>query len=142
LVGQGAAREGAVRITLGLTAWRRKRATLYMPFGLALLADALACCGERTAALAAAREGMATANATGEHVWDAELHRLHGVILLAENKVDECQASLEEALRVARGQHERAYELRTATWAWFRRGRFWVTDAAPKPPARDGWISL
>jgi hypothetical protein len=27
-------------------------------------------------------------------------------------------------------------------WAWFRRGRFWVTDAAPKPPARDGWISL
>src|SRR4051812_1021443 len=26
--------------------------------------------------------------------------------------------------------------------AWFRRGRFWVTDAARKPPARDGWISL
>src|SRR6202161_861664 len=28
------------------------------------------------------------------------------------------------------------------TAAWFRRGRFWVTDAARKPPARDGWISL
>jgi hypothetical protein len=26
--------------------------------------------------------------------------------------------------------------------AWFRRGRFWVTDAARKPPAGDGWISL
>ena len=26
--------------------------------------------------------------------------------------------------------------------AWFRRGRFWVTDAARKPPARDGWILL
>jgi hypothetical protein len=26
--------------------------------------------------------------------------------------------------------------------AWFRRSRFWVTDAARKPPARDGWISL
>ena len=25
---------------------------------------------------------------------------------------------------------------------WFRRGRFSVTDAAPKPPARDGGISL
>jgi hypothetical protein len=60
------------------------------------------------------------------HVWDAELHRLHGVILLAENKVDEGQASLEEALRVARGQHERAYELRTATCLarlWGEQGR-------------------
>jgi predicted ATPase len=36
-------------------------------------------------------------------------------VLLTENKVDEGQASLEEALRVARGQQARAYELRTAT---------------------------
>jgi predicted ATPase len=86
-----------------------------VPFGLALLADALARCGERAAALAAAREGLEAATATGEHVWDAELHRLHGVILLAENQVDEAQASLEMALQVARGQQARAYELRTAT---------------------------
>jgi hypothetical protein len=26
--------------------------------------------------------------------------------------------------------------------AWFRRGHFWVTDAARKSPTRDGWISL
>jgi predicted ATPase len=123
-----------------------------MPFGLALLADALAGCGERTAALAAAREGMAAANATGEHVWDAELHRLHGVVLLAENKVDEGQASLEEALRVARGQHERAYELRTATCLarlWGEQGKRaeardllgpiynWFTEGFDAPDLKD-----
>ena len=115
LAGRGAANEAVVRIRQGLAAWRRKRATLYVPFGLALLADALTRCGERAAALAAAREGLEAAITTGEHVWDAELHRLHGMVLLAENQVDEAQASLEMALRVARGQQARAYELRTAT---------------------------
>jgi predicted ATPase len=126
LVGQGAASEGVVRIRQGLTEWRRRGATHYLPFGLALLADALARCGERAAALAAVREGLETANATGEHVWDAELHRLQGVVLLAENKVDEGQAALEEALRVARGQQARAYELRTAMCLarlWGEQGR-------------------
>ena len=115
LAGQGAASEGAARIGQGLTAWRQRGATVYLPFGLAFLVDVLARCGERAAALAAAREGLEAADATGEHVWDAELHRLHGVALLADNKVDEAQASLEAALRVARGQQARAYELRTAT---------------------------
>jgi predicted ATPase len=59
-------------------------------------------------------------------VWDAELHRLHGVVLLADNKVNEGQAALQEALRVARGQQARAYELRTATCLarlWGEQGR-------------------
>jgi len=48
------------------------------------------------------------------------------VVLLAENKIDEAQAALEAALRVARGQQARAYELRTATclaWLWAEQGR-------------------
>ena len=47
--------------------------------------------------LAALQEGLEATSATGEHVWDAELLRLRGVVLLAENKVGEGQASLEEA---------------------------------------------
>jgi tetratricopeptide (TPR) repeat protein len=142
LVGQGAAREGAVRIGQGVAAWRRRRATLYLPFGLALLADALARCGEYAAALATIREGLEAATATGEHVWDAELHRLHGVVLLADNKVDEAQASLEMALRVARGQQARAYELRTATCLarlWGEQGR--RTEACNLLAPLYGWFT-
>jgi SAM domain (Sterile alpha motif) len=62
LVRQGAADEGVVRIRQGLTKWRQKRATLYLPFGLALLADALARYGEHAATLAAVGEGLEGAN--------------------------------------------------------------------------------
>jgi predicted ATPase len=142
LVGQGAASEGGVRIRQGLTAWRQRGATNYLPFGLALLADPLARCGERAAALAVAREGLEAAAATGEHVWDAELHRLHGVVLLAENKIDEAQASLEAALRVARGQQVRVYELRTATCLarlWGEQGR--RTEACNLLAPLYGWFT-
>ena len=60
--------------------------------------------GDRTAALAALREGLETACATGEHMWDAELHRLTGTVLLAENKLDEGQASFQQAIRIAQAQ--------------------------------------
>src|SRR3984893_15524153 len=38
--------------------------------------------GDRAAALAALQEGLETADATGEYLWDAELHRLTGTVLL------------------------------------------------------------
>ncbi len=126
LVEQGAASEAIVQIREGLARWRRRRATFHAPFGLAFLADALARRGERTAALATVQEGLEVASATGEHVWDADLHRIRGAVLLAENKTDEGRASLEEALRVAREQRARAYELRAATSLarlWRNQGR-------------------
>jgi hypothetical protein len=57
--------------------------------------------GDRAAALAALREGLETAGATGELYWDAELRRLTGTVLLAENKLEEGQASLQQAIRIA-----------------------------------------
>jgi class 3 adenylate cyclase/tetratricopeptide (TPR) repeat protein len=115
LVGLGAPDEATVRIRQGLTETRRKGATFFLPFGLAFLADALARRGEQTAALAAAREGLEVANATGEHVWDAELRRLEGIALSGLNRLEEGQRALEGALRVARQQQAKSYELRTAT---------------------------
>jgi hypothetical protein len=35
-------------------------------------------------------------------MWDAELQRLTGTVLLAENRFDEGQASLQQAIRIAR----------------------------------------
>ena len=114
LLGQGAVDEAIARIHEGVTNWTRLGRTMLLPYGLAFLAEGLAQHGDRAAALAALREGLDTARATGEHYWDAELHRLTGTVLLAENKLDEGQPSLQQAIRIAQAQQAKSLELRAA----------------------------
>jgi predicted ATPase len=64
---------------------------------------------------------LEVAAATGQHAWDAELHHLGGVASLASNAKDESQLYFDQALRVARQQQAKSYELRTAT----SMARFW-----------------
>jgi predicted ATPase len=82
---------------------------------LSFLAKALAQQGnfeEAHAAIGRGRDGM---NATGERMWDAELYRTHGLVLLAENNQEESEAAFERALQVARQQQTKSFELRAAT---------------------------
>ena len=126
LAALGAADEAIVRIQQGLRETRRKGATFFLPFGHAFLADALARRREYKQSLVAAREGLELASATGEHVWDAELHRLAGLALVGCKRLDEGQRALREALRVARQQQAKSYELRAATSLarlWGEQGR-------------------
>jgi predicted ATPase len=126
LAGQGAVDEAIARIREGVTKWTRLGRTLLLPYGLAFLAEILVRHGDQAAALAALREGLEAAGATGEHVWDAELHRLTGTALLAENKLDEAQASLQEAIRIAQAQQAKSLELRAAhdlARLWGEQGR-------------------
>lgn len=90
-------------------------ATRVRRYGLAGLAEALSRLGEHSAALAAAREGLQTGEETGHRQWHAELQRLEGIALLDLNRLEEGQNALEEALRVARRQQAKSYELRAAT---------------------------
>jgi predicted ATPase len=142
LLGQGAVDEAAARIREGATNWTRLGRTQLLPYGLAFLAEGLARHGDRAAALATLREGLATADATGEHMWDAELHRVTGTVLLAENKPDGGQASLQQAIRIAQAQQAKSLELRAArdlSRLWGEQGR--------RAEARDllapvyGWFS-
>jgi predicted ATPase len=90
------------------------------------LADVLTRKGEHSAALRAAREGLETEERTGHRQWEAELHRLEGLALFGLNRLDEGQIALEEALRIARRQQAKAYELRAATSLarlWGEQGR-------------------
>jgi predicted ATPase len=126
LLGQGAVDEAIARIREGVARWTRLGRTLFLPYGLAFLAEGLARHGDRAAALATLREGLATADATGEHMWDAELHRVTGTVLLAENKPDEGQASLQQAIRIAQAQQAKSLELRAArdlARLWGEQGR-------------------
>ena len=142
LLGQGAVDEAIARIREGVTNWTRLGRTLHLPYGLAFLAEGLARRGDRAAALAALREGLAIANATGEHMWDAELHRVTGTVLLAENKLDEGQASLQQAIHIAQAQQAKSLELRAATSL----ARLWG-EQSRRTEARDllapvyGWFT-
>ena len=70
--------------------------------------------------------GIGHSGCHGEHFWDAELHRLVGTVLLAENKLDEGQASLRQAIRIAQAQQAKSLELRAArdlARLWGEQGR-------------------
>jgi tetratricopeptide (TPR) repeat protein len=122
LVGQGAAEEAIARIREGVT----KSTGPGRPYGLAFLAEGLAWRGDRAAALAALQEGLQLTRTTGEHGWDAELRRLAGTLLLAENKLIEGEASLQHAIRIAQAQEAKSLELRAArdlARLWGEQGR-------------------
>ena len=99
---------------------------LNRPYGLNRLAEALVRHGEHGAALAAAREGLRSQEETGQGRWEAELHRLEGIALFGLNRIEDAQNALEQALRIARSQQAKSYELRAATSLarlWGEQGR-------------------
>jgi len=82
----------------------------------------LAHAGRLTEAGGAVQTGLALAEQTGQRFMDAELHRLHGEIVLATAAGGVCRAdddraaesSFRRSLEVARGQEARSLELRAA----------------------------
>jgi tetratricopeptide (TPR) repeat protein len=98
--------------SLRLVAWHA--------FGLSVFAEALIRQG------AAHEAGSPLIEATGERVWEAELHRINAKALSAENRIDEAYASLRQAPAVARQQQVKSLELRAAAdlaRLWGEQGR-------------------
>jgi predicted ATPase len=74
-------------------------------------------------------------HARGLRLWEAEVHRLRGELLLAQHspgqtppatREEEAAACFEKALTLARQRHARAWELRAATSLarlWHQQGR-------------------
>jgi class 3 adenylate cyclase/tetratricopeptide (TPR) repeat protein len=112
------------------------------PLGFALLAAVLVQQGEHAAALAMARDGLKAQNETGHGLWHAELHRVEGSALIGCNRVEEAETAFKDALRVARRQQAKAYELRAATSL----ARLWGEEGR-RAEARDllapvfGWFT-
>jgi tetratricopeptide (TPR) repeat protein len=119
LIAQRAFEEAVACLREGLTG--RLGATRSRLYGLPLLAEALAQLGEHEAALAAAREGLEAQEQSGQCQYAAELHRLEGVALFGLNRLEESQSAFDAALRIARAQQAKAYELRAA----MRLARLW-----------------
>ena len=128
LTAQGQKAEGVGQVRQGLAAFRATGAELARPYYLALLAEVYAKVGQREDGLALLAEALATVHKTGERLWEAELHRLKGELLLALSveKHTEAETCFHQALDIARRQQAKSLELRAAvslSRLWQRRGK-------------------
>jgi class 3 adenylate cyclase len=124
LIAQGAFEEAVACLREGLAS--RLGALRFRPYAFANLAEALARQGQHGAALTAARDGRRTQEQTGQRQGEAEIRRFEGIALSGLNRLEESQNALEEALRVARRQEAKSYELRAAASLarlWGEQGR-------------------
>jgi TOMM system kinase/cyclase fusion protein len=116
LAEQGQSTEGIAQMRQGIAAWRATGAELQRPYYLSLLAEAYGQAGQAEEGLCVLTEALAVVHSTGERVYEAELHRLKGELLLAlslDNHV-EAEACFQQSLAVARHQEAKSLELRAA----------------------------
>jgi class 3 adenylate cyclase/predicted ATPase len=123
---RGPSNEPVADIRQAIAAYRSSGTRFQSTYYLTLLAQALAACGRYGEGLATLREVAALVEDTGERYVEAEIHRLEGKLLLAENGSAEAEARYVRALEVARAQEARSLELRAATSLarlWGEQGR-------------------
>jgi predicted ATPase len=145
--------DGIAQIRQGLAAFRATGAELVRPYFLALLAEAHWKAGKVEEGLSVLTEALALVEKTGERMWEAELYRLRGELLLRmgeEGRVGETESGREgevtkityspippfspsspqecfhRAIQVARRQQAKSLELRAAmslSRLWQKQGK-------------------
>jgi predicted ATPase len=110
---EGAPDEGAARIRRALDTLLAIGIRLSRPYHLSLLADVQARAGRHGEALAHVGEALREAAETGERWYEAELHRLRGVLLLRQGGDGlAAEPAFQAALGLARRQAARMWQLR------------------------------
>jgi len=130
LAHQGQPKEGIAQLHQGLSALRANGAALGQPYWLALLAEAHGTLGEPEAGLTVLTEALTLMDTTGERMWEPELYRLKGELLLqqtADNSTG-AEACFHHALNIARNQQAKSFELRAATSL----ARLWQQQGKPQ----------
>ena len=114
LVAHRKADEGFRQIELGLEAYRKTQATLWLPSQLALIADACGSVGEAHEGLRRLDEATSLIAKAGEHYAASTVYRVQGELLISVGDVANGVASLRRALTIARRQNGRVLQLRAA----------------------------
>ena len=117
---------GLVQMQQGIAQYRATFGAASLPRHLALLAQAYQACGQSEAGLTVLAEARTLVARTGERLYEAEIARLTGELLLDTSAVSEAETSLQQALHIARQQQARALELRAAVSLgrlWQRQGK-------------------
>ncbi|MDN0076322.1 adenylate/guanylate cyclase domain-containing protein [Crenobacter sp. SG2303] len=120
LAEQGCAAEGVERMQQGLAAYRATGAEHWQTHYLALLAEAYGRAGQTEAGLETLTEALAVVDQKQERVYEAELYRLKGELMLQQPSRegeeaggwDEAEACFLKAIAIARRQGARSLELR------------------------------
>jgi predicted ATPase len=116
LVQRGHVEEGTSLIKRAVEQWQATGAGNVGPYQRALLADAYSRGGEHDLALNLIDEAIAHIEVVNERCHEAEVHRLKGDILLrSSHNQSGAESAYRRSLDVARAQHARGWELRTAT---------------------------
>jgi predicted ATPase len=117
LAGQGQCAEGLAQMWQGLAAIQATGQAAGMPWYLASLAEAYGQVGQVDEGIHLLAEALALVDTTGERQIEAELHRLHGELLLrqAVPEAQTAEACFQRALDVSRCQQAKWWELRAAT---------------------------
>ncbi|HKA55056.1 MAG TPA: tetratricopeptide repeat protein, partial [Candidatus Binatia bacterium] len=123
LAEQGQAEDGIQQIHQGMAAARATGAEWLRPYNLVLLAEAYGQAAKPEEGLTALAEALATADRTGERMYEAELYRLKGELSLKsrspQSTVADPQSEAEtcflKAIEVARQQQAKSLELRAVT---------------------------
>ena len=114
LQGQGV--EGMAEARQGTAAFRATGAALTVPYFYTVLADVAAHLGYTDDGLQTLAEAHTLVEQHEERWWEAEIHRLRGVLLLRQPGTPQAEgeAWLQRALDVARRQEAKSLELRAA----------------------------
>jgi predicted ATPase len=112
----------------GITARRATGVALNIPYLCTVLADVCDHLGHPEDGLQALAEAHTLVEQHEERYWEAEVHRLRGVLLLRQPGTPQAEAEtwLQRALDVARRQEAKALELRAAmslSRLWQQQGR-------------------
>jgi predicted ATPase len=137
-------REGLEDMHRGLEQWKATGTGLLFPFSCSLLAEGLAKCNKVGEALKVLEDAHYRVRRTNEHVFESELHRLKGSLLLTQctgNEI-EAEARFRKALEVAHDQGAKSFELRAAaSLARLWRGQGRVDDARTLLAPVYGWFT-
>jgi predicted ATPase len=114
---QGQGEEGMAQVCQGTAAWRATGAALFVPFWCTLLAAVSAHLDHTEDGLQALAEAHTLVKQHEDRWWEAEIYRLHGVLLLQQMGIPqaEAEACFQQALDVARRQQAKSLELHAAT---------------------------
>jgi predicted ATPase len=152
LVQRGFASEGVALMREELARLRANGDEDFLPYSLLLLAEAHGELGQTAMALGLADEALARVERTDERLFEAELHRLKGELMLLKPGADQAEAYLRRAIDIARAQDAKLWELRAATSLarlWAEQGRHadayyllapvygWFTEGFDTPDLKD-----
>ena len=107
---------GVSQMRQGMAAVRATGHAIGLPGYLAYLAEAYGQVGQVDEGMHLLAEALAMVDTTGERHTEAELHRLHGELLLRQAVPDapQAEACFQQSLAIARRQQAKSWELRAA----------------------------